>query len=271
WSAATGPAYWDGMLEYDQADIDFLSDLYDGEIAYVDGEIRRLWEYLSEAGLLKSTAVIFLADHGEEFMDHGKYQHDQVYEELLHVPLIVRLPPALERAGYRGRVGQVVELIDVAPTVSELFGLREVPTQWTGRSLVQLLENAGDEGLKNSREFDRPSFSELVIDPGPKYHRTVNWGGWKYIHVWQKDIDHTWEYLFHLEEDPQERRNVVTSDVPETTRALSALRQLLEEQSIANAEAGAAAGPGGAQEIDGDMLELMLKLGYIGAPAQGNR
>lgn len=275
WEAATGPAYWEGMLSFDDKDVAFLSSLYDGEIRYVDSELRRLWEYLLNAGLLKNTAVIFLSDHGEEFRDHGKYQHDQVYEELLHVPLIVRLPPELEREGFRGRVDDVVELIDVAPTVAELLGVASAEASWSGRSLVSLLSSAGadpssqdaslsDGSASESRREDRPTFSELVIDPGPKYHRTVLWRGWKYIHIWQKDIDHTWEYLFHLSDDPRERHNLMDSPEQEPQRVLTALRQLLEERSVANAEEAARVGPGGAAEIDDDMLELMLKLGYVG-------
>jgi len=270
WEAATGPAYWEGMLSYDDADVAFLSSLYDGEIRYVDGELRRLWEYLLNAGLLRNTAVIFLSDHGEEFRDHGKYQHDQVYEELLHVPLIVRLPPDLEREGYRGRVDEVVELIDVAPTVADLMGVASSEASWSGRSLVGLLSSAGSDAstqqgsVTDGREVDRPTFSELVIDPGPKYHRTVRWRGWKYIHIWQKDIDHTWEYLFHLSDDPRERHNLIDSAEQEPQRVLTALRQLLEERSVANAEEAERVGPGGAAEIDDDMLELMLKLGYVG-------
>jgi len=270
WEAATGPAYWEGMLSFDDADVSFLSSLYDGEIRYVDSEVRRLWEYLLNAGLLKTTAVIFLSDHGEEFRDHGKYQHDQVYEELLHVPLIVRLPPELERAGYRGRVDEVVELIDVAPTVAELLGVPSAEASWSGRSLVSLLSSASADGSRpagadqDGAPVDRPTFSELVIDPGPKYHRTVLWRGWKYIHIWQKDIDHTWEYLFHLNDDPRERKNLIDSSEQEPQRVLVALRQLLEERSVANAEEAVRVGPGGAAEIDDDMLELMLKLGYVG-------
>lgn len=267
WEAATGPAYWEGMLDYDASDVAFLSDLYDGEVRYVDSELRRLWEYLSGSGLLRNTAVIFLADHGEEFMDHGKYQHDQVYDELLHVPLIVRLPPELERDGYHGRVREQVELIDVAPTVAELLGVLVPPAVWSGRSLVGLMasaaETADDPALSLNRS-PRPSYSELVIDPGPKYHRTVSWRGWKYIHIWQKDIDHTWEYLFHVQEDRRERRNLIQSTDAEPQRVLAALRQLLEEHSLSNAEEAARVGPGGAAEIDEDMLELMRKLGYLG-------
>jgi len=265
WEAAVGADYWKGMLDYDAQDVRFLSDLYDAEIRYVDSQMRRLWNLMGKAGLLKTTAVIFLSDHGEEFKDHGKYQHDQVYDELLHVPLIVRFPPALERQGYQGRVGELVELVDVAPTVAELLGVPSASAAWSGRSLVDLMRSVQTSPPTLLSASDRPSFSELVSEPGPKYHRTVTWRGWKYIHIWQKDIDHTWEYLHDTNEDPREKRNLISSTGADEQRILAALRNRLEEQTVRNAEVAAMVGPGGAAEVDEDMLELMRALGYVGA------
>jgi arylsulfatase A-like enzyme len=261
WESAVGPEYWEGMLDYDESDVRFLSDLYDAEIRYVDGEIRRLLEYLlRDPELSANTAVIFLSDHGEEFKDHGKYQHDQVFEELVHVPLVIKMPPAQERAGYRGRVSLPVELIDVAPTVADLLGVSHERTNWLGRSLLPLMKTPGStpEGWET-----RPTFSELVVDPGPKYYRAIAHHGWKYIHVWQRNIDMSWEFLFHLDEDPGEARNMISSMEPEAGRALRALKALLKQHTLDADEQAAALGDGGAVEMDADMERLMRQLGYI--------
>jgi len=266
WEAATGPAYWEGLLEYTDADVRFLSDLYDAEIRHVDSEIQRLFAYLQGSELGSKTAVIIFSDHGEEFRDHGKYQHDQVFEEHLRVPLIVRLPRALQQEGLVGRVDAPVELVDIAPTLGELLGLPYGDTGWEGRSLVPLLRSSE----RPDRSWtERPVFSELVIDPGPKYHRAVVWQGWKYVHIWQKNIDHVWEQLFQLQADPGERRNLVEDSGPEATRALPALRELLEQQTRRNAAKAAALGEGGTVEMDEDMLQLMIKLGYVELGAGG--
>jgi arylsulfatase A-like enzyme len=260
WEAAVGPAYWDGLLEYTDADVGFLSDLYDAEVRFVDSELRRLFEYLHGAGLDRNTAVILLSDHGEEFREHGKYQHDQVFEEHLRVPLVVRLPPALEGQGMVGAVDLPVSLVDVAPTVADLLGIDHGRTGWEGRSLLPLLKDPSASG----REWtERPTFSELVIEPGPKYHRAVVWQGWKYVHIWQSNIDHVWEQLYHLEQDPGEKSNLIASPGPEGQRALDALRVLLEEQTVRNAEKATRLGEGGTVDMDEDMLQLMIKLGYV--------
>jgi arylsulfatase A-like enzyme len=264
WEAAAGPVYWEGMLEYDEQDVRFLSDLYDAEVRYVDSQVRRLWEVMASGGLLQNTIVIFLSDHGEEFMDHGKYQHDQVFDELLHVPLIVRFPAQLENAGFKGRVGELVELVDVAPTVAELLGVSAANVEWSGRSLVELMKSVADKPHVAFSSSERPSFSELHIDPGPKIHRTVTWRGWKYIHIWQVDIDHTWEYLFNTAKDPREKRNLMSSSDADTQRILDALQKRLEDQTVRNREAALRVGPGGSLEVDADMLEMMRKLGYVG-------
>ena len=261
WERATGGDYWEGMLDFDEADVGFLSDLYDAEIRYLDGEFRRLVDYVEgHDELRRNTAIVVVADHGEEFKDHGKYQHDQVFDELLHVPLMIRLPPDLERAGYRGRVSEPVELVDVAPTVADLLGVDPGPADWVGRSLVPLMR-PGD-GPPAGWET-RPNFSELVVDPGPKYHRTVTFQGWKYIHVWQKNIDHTWEWLFHVAEDPEERVNLMDSEDPTARKALRRLQALLEERTLDNVRRADGMGEGDAVEMDADMERLMRQLGYI--------
>jgi len=200
-----------------------------------------------------------LSDHGEEFMDHGKYQHDQVFEELVRVPLMIRMPGAWEQRGWVGRRSAPVGLVDVAPTVAELLGVDGSGLGWRGRSLVPLME--GDAVA--AEWAARPVFAELVIDPGPKYYRSVVWQGWKYIHAWQRDIDHTWEWLFHLENDPGERRNRIASEDPEVARILGALKELLERHALENAARAAEVGDGGAVEMDEDMHRLMRQLGYV--------
>src|SRR5207247_191218 len=81
----------------------FASRPYDGEVAYVDTQVRRLLEVLEARGLAKATLVVLTADHGESLGEHGEEGHGIfVYDATLHVPLILRLP---------GRIpaGQVVD------------------------------------------------------------------------------------------------------------------------------------------------------------------
>jgi arylsulfatase A-like enzyme len=109
---------------------------YDGEIRYTDDVLDELLISLDRLGVADDTVVVLISDHGEQFGEHGLTGHaNSLYDELLHVPLIVRapglVPPGL-------RVTAPVGLIDVVPTLLELLELP--PPRWTqGRSVVPLL------------------------------------------------------------------------------------------------------------------------------------
>ncbi|UCF15401.1 MAG: sulfatase, partial [Phycisphaerales bacterium] len=134
------------LKELEEAGIDpddFISlrkDWYDGSIRGMDAEIGRLLERLEELGLDDKTLVIFISDHGEEFLDHGKTGHGAigVYSELTHVPLIVKWPGVVPEGA---EVFETVRTIDVMPTILELCHL-PLPKGMQGQSLVPLLAAA---------------------------------------------------------------------------------------------------------------------------------
>jgi len=93
---------------------------YDGEIRFVDEQFGRLRHGMEDLGLWPRSLVIVVADHGEEFWDHGSIEHGHThYRELLQIPLIVRRPNGLSGAVRKERVRQ----IDIVPTVLEAAGL----------------------------------------------------------------------------------------------------------------------------------------------------
>jgi arylsulfatase A-like enzyme len=109
-----------------------MRDAYDREIRFVDDQLRVLLAALGDAA--DGTLVAVVSDHGEEFGEHGLYQHGgAVYEETLRVPLIFRGPGVTA-----GRHATAVSLIDVAPTLLELAGLDPAARQ-DGVSLAPLL------------------------------------------------------------------------------------------------------------------------------------
>src|SRR5262249_28044066 len=96
-------------------DRDRLIAQYDGEIAYGDRELGRFLAELKKRGIYDRALIVFLGDHGEEFLDHGQWTHGKsVFDELIHVPLVVKFPRN-EHAGRR--VAQQVQTADVLPTV----------------------------------------------------------------------------------------------------------------------------------------------------------
>jgi len=262
WAGAVGPDYWEGMLEFGPEDVRFLSDLYDAEIAYTDQVLRSVFAALMTGPSAETTAIVVLSDHGEEFKDHGKYQHDQLFEELVRVPLMIRLPGPLERAGWTGRVSTPVELVDVAPTITALMGVR-TPQSWAGRSLVPLMDPEAGALV------ERPRFSELVLElpSGPKRYRSVTMDGWKYIHVHQEGIDKTWELLFDLEADPGEERNLIGVGDPQARERVEALRGLLDDYLAAASERARGVGRAARVGLSDEERARLEALGYLGGGA----
>jgi arylsulfatase A-like enzyme len=172
-----------------------LEALYDGELRYVDAELRRLFGTLEERGRLEDTAVVLTADHGEEFMDHGRLgHHPRLYDELVHVPLLVWLPPGARREPDAsmpptGRVSGQVSLLDVAPTVTDLLGV-EVAPRFGGRSALR------ESGHPVVSEVSNPH-GVLKIDERFR-RRSVRDEGWKLV------VGPDGEELYDLETDPDE-------------------------------------------------------------------
>jgi arylsulfatase A-like enzyme len=109
-------------------------ELYLAEVAYLDAETERLHDGLAARGLWgDDTIVIVIADHGEQFFEHGEFFHGAVHWENLHVPFLVRGPGLAPR-----RIPEPVALLDLAPTLLDWLGL-EVPDDMEGESLLPRL------------------------------------------------------------------------------------------------------------------------------------
>lgn len=129
-------------------------DLYDGEIAFTDSHIGRVLSGLSDMDFDDNTVVVFTGDHGEEFGDHGGRDHGHtLYQELLHQPLIMRVP-GLEP----GRYGEMVRSIDVPATLLDLAGVKRA-AESMGQSLRPALERLGGLDLPPAlAELDRNEY-----------------------------------------------------------------------------------------------------------------
>jgi arylsulfatase A-like enzyme len=141
-SAAEARKLSDGLLALDERQRRGLVARYDGEIRFVDTELGRLRHGLEALGRWEGALVIVVADHGEEFWDHGGFEHGHSHHrELLRVPLVLRRP-----RGAAGRVREErVRQIDIAPTVLAFAGIPA--TDLPGRGLAeQRAEYAVAEG-----------------------------------------------------------------------------------------------------------------------------
>lgn len=163
-----------------------LVDLYDSDLRYCSRHIERLFAYLRDAELWESTNVVFSSDHGEEFDEHGMYNHGNYpYEELIHVPLIVK--PAGEAPA--ATVEAERELVDIAPTILDFHGVDPATYKLAGEHLFT-------GGSRDVFVLGQPTEHSSAV--------TVRRYPWKYIH------SETNPQLYNLERDPGETTNRVT-------------------------------------------------------------
>jgi arylsulfatase len=191
-----------------------IVDLYDGSIRYVDEHIGRLLDGLAERELLDATLVILTSDHGEELFDHGSFFHGQsLYDEQLRVPLLVRLPGS-PGAGAGTVVDQMVQTLDIVPTVADVLDLPPIEDQ-QGESLL------GPEGDPNAIQ-DREIFARAA-NPSLPLRFALRTRDYKLV-VAAEDGG---EELYHVASDPRERRSVLGA--PEHEEVLERLRERLDE------------------------------------------
>jgi len=170
---------------------------YDGDILFADTVFGKLVDHLREKGLLEKTIVVIVADHGEEFYDHRNWGHGQsIYNELVHVPLIVRFPKIVPAAM---RVEQAVMSVDVMPTILEVLGVRP-PANLAGRSLVPIFRG---EPTKVPWE----AYSELLYRYGAAHGLVQDSSK---VITMNKGDDRRTE-LYDLATDPTEQSNVIAT------------------------------------------------------------
>jgi arylsulfatase A-like enzyme len=235
---------------FTEADQQRLKDLHDGEITFHDRYFGPFIDKLKELGLYEDMIFVVTSDHGEEFNDHGSWGHGHsIYQELLHVPLLVRWP-ATEAAGRR--VPQVVSTMDIAPTVLEASGV-DVPEVFEGRSLLPYVRGA----IPN-----RPAlaFSDFMDD-----RRVVVAGRWKL--VLRGNLRWT---MFDLEADPGEEHELEFGD--QRRIALRYLRIILGQYLGAQDRRDWLHSSGGEpsrvlpqadSQIDAELCRQLREIGYI--------
>jgi arylsulfatase A-like enzyme len=179
---------------FDARDKRRIEALHDGEITQHDRFFGAFLDRLAALGLSDDTLIVVTSDHGEEFDDHGSWGHGHsVYQELLHVPLMIRLPSRLPAGA---TVADAVSTLDISATVTEL--LRVPPMEHNeGHELV---------GLMLGEPQVRPSvaFSDFQDD-----RRVITTRDWKL--VLRGNLTST---LFDLRKDPHERTQLDGSAFP---------------------------------------------------------
>lgn len=232
--------FWRRAHPRDPADLQHLQDLYDACIRYTDDQLGGFLRALEQAGLDDATLVILVSDHGEEFMDHERTRHNSLFDEVLRVPLILRLPKSI--AVEPARVRALVRLIDVLPTVLEAVGL-PIPEHLSGRSLLALAagrEEAPRHVFAHWREFDA---------------QALRVGRWKLIR------NRSGSHLFDVASGPRERRALELVEPQLRQRLVVDLDQLVQ----ASRTFGDAISRGDPQQtpMDAATIERLRALGYV--------
>jgi arylsulfatase A-like enzyme len=189
------------MKDLTQDDWAEILDLYDGEIVFADEAFGDLIRGLEDRGLTEDTVIILLSDHGEEFFEHGGFEHGHsVYDELIRVPLVIWLP-GVAREGTRVR--NQVRLLDVTPTVFDLLGL-DTPAHFEGVSLVPYL--AGGTSVE--------ARAGSLLPPHIAYAEAIRLGAEKKAvtarpHKVIYDLISTEREFYDLDSDPGETVNMM--------------------------------------------------------------
>ena len=220
---------------------------YDGGIRYTDDRIEELLDTLKKEGFLDDTVLFITADHGESFLEHGKWTHGtDVYEEQTRVPLLLVLPE--DRHAGR-RIEAPVQTVDIYPTVLSLLGA-EIPAELQGRSLFDAIEGKADP--------HRPVFSEARV---PRNKRPAGWGqmvavradGWKLIYNRTKRRAE----LYHLAVDPAEKNDLIARE-PDQARKLVRLLRSFDQENAKRSHWRK-----GQEGLPEDVVEELRSLGYV--------
>jgi arylsulfatase A-like enzyme len=202
------------MKSVSQDDWDYIRALYDGEILFTDREVGRFLTGLDERDLTDNTLVIFLSDHGEEFFEHGGFEHGHaLYNEVIKVPLIVSLPGQIPE---NARLTEHARLIDIAPTVLDFLRI-EQGQHMEGVSLKPLI--TGDGEIRAAEG--------ALLPPGIGYSESMLYGAerkailafpWKYTY----EIMSGRHTLMDLGADPDEMEDVAGAN-PDALRPVEEL------------------------------------------------
>lgn len=216
----------DAVTDAELADI---IDLYDGEIRFVDEQVRRLVEAIrSHWG--SDILIAFTSDHGDELNDHGDFAHrDTLYDELTHVPLLIQYGEE------QGIHEDIVGLMDLPPTFLDCTG-SDLSSSFRGKSLIPIMN-----GESREQQY-------AIIDQGETIaYRDSNW---KYITGPDRSE------LYDIENDPDEQTNVVVDH----TDVVEEIKEILEEYPqlrTGNVEEVSA------EDVSGEVQDRLEQLGYL--------
>ncbi len=187
--------------------------IYDAALFTFDYRFGEFIRSLKDSGIYDDSTIIFLSDHGEEFMDHGAWEHGHsLYNELIHIPLIVKYPEN-RKSGKSSH--EPVSIVDILPTILDLKNIQtKPPVEFDGISLLK----AGKGKAYRNRIVSSFLASSALRNGIPEKIALIS-GNYKYIHnkkMGPHDLEaflikppELGEELFDIFSDPNERFNII--------------------------------------------------------------
>ena len=218
--------YFAGQLEFTEEQIEHYKELYDGEIAYLDWRMGRLFKFMRDKKLMDDTVVIITSDHGENMGENGYLWHAFcLLDSLIKVPLLIRYPDWFEMDKWNENI---VQTVDIVPTLLDGIGIDWKYAQ--NRQGVSML-NGGprkaamtetystemmiDRWLNRRKDLRKEDFDQYMRDLRTFQTKTEKF-------VWASD---GWHSFFDLTDDPKEAENIYNSENQHVANAEKSLKE----------------------------------------------
>jgi arylsulfatase A-like enzyme len=193
----------------------WIQELYNGEVRYVDDNVGRLIASLKQMGIYDDALIILTSDHGEEFWEHNGYYHGHtLYNELLHVPLLIKLPGSSTARRVDGNT--VVSLEQIMPTLLDYCKIKLPRPNLYSPSLLPLIK-------ENPESYISQPVHSSTLRYGQEKD-AIYFGGLKYIHS-HVSLD---KELYNLAGDSQEKHSLLQQFPDKITEAVELLKQKMQ-------------------------------------------
>lgn len=239
-----------GNIKVNAEDTQRMLDIYDAQIKRIDKFVFRIVKALEQMNLTEKTMFILTSDHGEQFFEFNHFGHTSPLNPFAdistRVPLIVYCP----RLGHKGTVQQLVEIIDIPPTICQAAGI-EFPKNFQGKSFFPFLR--GKSGLPGNKKkevyFCNRNFLGIRTE---KMKLTI-------------ELESGKTMLFDLTSDPQERENIVEDlSASKVNSLVEKIRQFQKKNQDLRKKLGISAQPlHKKMKMDKELLKRLRSLGYI--------
>jgi len=225
----------------------YHSEPYDGEIAYTDSIVGKLLHELRARNLFDSSLVAVMADHGEAFGEHGENHHGIfLYDETIHVPLLIKTPGQHTPTKQDARVG----LVDVAPTILQALKL-PVPNTMQGQPLLALQDKPtqpeSPDANSNRAIYSESTYAQLSFG----WSMLKSWRAGNYLYVDAPDRE-----LYNQSADPGAAHNLAQQSKAVADTAAAQMSDFRSRTASERSEK---------TQLTAEQTESLHALGYIGS------